>query len=218
MNGLILVPTDNERRLIESSLRIESDQWTVNTIGFGVIAAGIETTRLLLSERPRQVILAGIAGLFPGPNTASLRLGDAIWFDSVAIDGIGVGQGEAFVDASDLGWRAEGEAEPTETIHLPTVPQSQASIAQPALLLTVCSGSAADDDAARRLRRVPAAIGEDMESYAVACACRSAGVPLRVVRGFSNRVGNRDKSAWQIAPALASVAEQLQQYLDGETP
>ncbi|MCS7466475.1 futalosine hydrolase [Stieleria sp. ICT_E10.1] len=217
MNGLILVPTDNERRLIESSIRIESDQWTVNTIGFGVIAAGIETTRLLLSERPRQVILAGIAGLFSGPSTETLRLGDATWFDSVAIDGIGVGQGDAFVDAADLGWRAEGEAAPTDTIHLPTTPQSRASIARPALLLTVCAGSADEDDAARRLRRVPAAIGEDMEAYAVAYACQSAGVPLRVVRGFSNRVGCRDKSDWQIAPALASVAEQLQQYLDGET-
>ena len=217
MNGLILVPTDNERRLIESSLRIDSGQWTVKTIGFGVITAGIETTRLLLNEQPRQVILAGIAGLFAGPSTETLRIGDAVWFDSVAIDGIGVGQGDAFVDAADLGWRADGEAAPTETIRLPTTCQSQASIAQPAQLLTVCSGSADKDDAARRLQRFPAAIGEDMEAYAVACACQSAGVPLRVVRGFSNRVGDRDKSAWQIAPALASVAEQLQQYLDGET-
>ncbi|QDV46498.1 Futalosine hydrolase [Stieleria neptunia] len=218
MNGLILVPTDNERRLIESSIRIESGQWSVRTIGFGVIAAGIETTRLLLSERPRQVILAGIAGLFAGPNTETLRLGDAIWFDSVAIDGIGVGQGDAFVDAADLGWRAEGEPATTETIRLPTAPQNQASLAQPALLLTVCSGSACEDDAARRRRRVPDAIGEDMEAYAVAHACRSAGLPLRVVRGFSNHVGRRDKRDWQIAPALASVAEQLNQFLDGETP
>ncbi|WP_182868078.1 futalosine hydrolase [Stieleria mannarensis] len=220
MNGLILVPTDAERRLIEPSLRIDADRWSIQTIGFGVIAAGIETTRLLLSERPDEVILAGIAGLFAGPDPPSvpsqpsLRIGDAIWFDSVAIDGIGIGRGDGFVDAQHLGWDWSAEVAPTGVIELAAAPDDRQDDPQPARLLTVCAGSANGDDAEHRRCRFPDAVGEDMEAFAVAYACHRAGVPLRVLRGFSNHVGVRDKSQWKIAASLASVASQLQHFID----
>ncbi|WP_167546627.1 futalosine hydrolase [Stieleria maiorica] len=214
MNGLILVPTDAERRLIEPSLQFDADRWSIQTIGFGVIAAGIETTRLLLSERPSEIILAGIAGLFAAPDRGAIQVGDAIWFDSVAIDGIGVGQGERFVDAHDLGWDWSAELAPTGVIDFARFPEDQRGDHRSARLLTVCAGSANEDDAKLRRHRFPDAVGEDMEAFAVAYACQRAGVPLRVVRGFSNHVGVRDKSQWKIAAALASVATQLQHFID----
>ena len=39
----------------------------------------------------------------------------------------------------------------------------------------------------------------------MACACRLAGVPLRIVRGISNRAGDRDAKHWSVPRALAAA-------------
>ena len=57
------------------------------------------------------------------------------------------------------------------------------------------------------LRNDRKAIAEDMEGFGVAMACKLAGVPLRIVRGISNRAGDRDLTQWQIEEALAAAAE-----------
>ncbi|NBP89418.1 MAG: futalosine hydrolase, partial [Planctomycetia bacterium] len=55
---------------------------------------------------------------------------------------------------------------------------------------------------------------EDMEGFAVALACRLAGVPCQIIRGISNRAGDRDKAHWQIEPALRAVAKQAKAVLE----
>jgi futalosine hydrolase len=45
-----------------------------------------------------------------------------------------------------------------------------------------------------------------MEGFAVAAACRLAGVPLDIVRGISNTAGDRDTSGWQIEAACRAAA------------
>lgn len=212
VSGLILIPTDGERASIETALQYDERQWSIHTVGFGVIAAGIESYRAVLTQRPTKVILAGIAGLFASSSKQALQMGDAIWFDSIAIDGIGVGQADAFIDAIELGWNWNHDAASDARLQCQTPEHSD-----PAMLLTVCSGSANEADALRRSQRFPDAIGEDMEAYAVAHACRTAGVPLSIVRGFSNIVGQRDKSDWCVDQALASVAKQLQSIIDGHS-
>lgn len=212
MSGLILIPTDAERQSIESAIEFDARRWSIETIGFGVIAAGIETARVIEAIRPSIVILAGIAGLFPQHQDEATRVGDAIWFDSVAVDGIGIGQGDALVDALDLGWNWCHSVSSGKRIKCHAPPKTKS-----AMLLTVCSGSADIADAERRSRIHPDAIGEDMEAFAVAYACRSADVPCSIVRGFSNLVGRRDKSDWRIDQALASVANRLRPAIEGKT-
>ncbi|HUR27822.1 MAG TPA: hypothetical protein VM509_06530, partial [Planctomycetota bacterium] len=75
------------------------------------------------------------------------------------------------------------------------------------LLLTSCAASASADEARERLRCFPEARAEDMEGFAVALACSVAGVPLTVVRGISNAVGDRVSEHWTIPRALASARE-----------
>ena len=214
MPGLILVPTDTERQSIQNAIRIDADRWSIETIGFGVIASAVSTTRLLSRAEPAQVILAGIAGLFQGPQTASLQIGDAIWFDSVCVDGIGVGQGDAFIDAMDMGWDWHQGHSLKAPLYCPHLQDASVPELDPPLLLTVCSSSAGPEDAKRRMERFPSVIGEDMEGFSVAHACRLAGVPLGIIRGFSNAVGQRDKSQWQIGKALSSVSRLLQRHMD----
>jgi nucleoside phosphorylase len=46
-----------------------------------------------------------------------------------------------------------------------------------------------------------------MEGFGVALACHAAGIPLAIVRGISNRAGDRRVSSWAISPALQAAAE-----------
>src|SRR5471030_1897403 len=69
--------------------------------GFGVVAAAARSAQLLAQLRPSRVLLLGIAGGFE-PELASV--GSALEFSRVAIDGIGVGEGDRFVPPDVLGF------------------------------------------------------------------------------------------------------------------
>ena len=81
----------------------------------------------------------------------------------------------------------------------------------PRVLLSVCAASADPSEAADRLRRYPDACAEDMEGFGVALSCRLERVPLQIVRGVSNRVGDRDHGRWEIDSALLAAAILIRQ-------
>jgi futalosine hydrolase len=83
------------------------------------------------------------------------------------------------------------------------------------LLLSACAASASAADAALRREQFPAAVAEDMEGFAVALACRLAAVPCQIIRGISNRAGDRDKANWQVEPALRAAADLARDQLRG---
>ena len=76
-----------------------------------------------------------------------------------------------------------------------------------ALLLTTCAASDGPEQAGERLARFPSAVAEDMEGFAVALACALAAVPLTIVRGISNRVGDRRTREWRITEAMRAAGE-----------
>lgn len=200
---LVLVPTDQERRLLAPGLPGEV---RLELCGFGPVAAAARTAALLAARSPRSVLLLGIAGRLD----PSLRLGGGYRFDRVACDGVGVGCGAEFVSAADVGWpQWPGDPPDPATavgdiIDLPG--DTAAAVPSSGLLLTACAASATAADAVARRARHPAAMAEDMEGYGVALACRLAGVPLAIVRGISNVAGDRDHGGWQVAEALAAAA------------
>ena len=166
---LVLVPTPIELgHLAADAFRDAS------LCGFGPIAASARAAALLSSAAFDRVLLIGIAGSFGPP------VGSAMAFQSVAIDGIGKGQSDAFRSAGEIGfphWAGDSQT--------PTV-SDELSLDDPTgqdhRLLTVCSASACADDAAMRRSRYPDADAEDMEGFGVALACKLAGVPLTIVR------------------------------------
>ncbi len=207
MSVLILVPTQGERDAIESLIDRVPPTVTIHTVGFGVISSAVETMRLIERSAPHAVILAGIAGAFESQVEGHDVLGSSLWASRVFIDGIGVGQGEAFVDAQTLGWQC--------TDALTCVVPAWADFGD---VLTVCSGSADRNDAERRADTYPSVVAEEMEGYGVAWACKRNAVPFSMVRGFSNFVGRRDRTTWKVREALESVAGQLQRSIDQTKP
>lgn len=74
-------------------------------------------------------------------------------------------------------------------------------------LLTVCAASANPADVSMRSRRYPDAVAEDMEGFGVAVACYFGATSLEIIRGISNRAGDRDPRNWDINGALRAASE-----------
>jgi futalosine hydrolase len=216
---LVLVPTELERGLIAPTMAAACGSAIRSELcGFGPVVAAARTARLIAEHRPAGVLLVGIAGRYED----RLTIGRAYAFERVACHGIGAGSGDAFMPAEAMGWKQWpgdasdattpiGDSLPCTSSRLPPA----AAAARSGLLLTACAASAGETDVRSRLRLHPDAVAEDMEGFAVAAACRLAGVPLDIVRGISNTAGDRDTSGWQIDAACRAAAELAAMLLGG---
>ena len=206
---LLLVPTELERGLIAQVVAAACGSAIQSELcGFGPVVAAARTARLIAEHRPERVLLVGIAGRF----SDRLAIGQAYAFEWVACHGIGAGSADTFVPAEAMGWpQWPGDgADPATRIGDAiscTSGRLPATAPRAGLLLSACAASADDADARSRLRLFPDAAAEDMEGFAVAAACRLAGVPLDIVRGISNTAGDRDPSRWQIEAACRAAAD-----------
>ena len=190
-------------RLAEQS---RDGDYALQLCGFGAIAAAARAGSLIARYRPQRVLLIGIAGSY---ETSSIPIGSAVRFGQVACYGIGVGVGDQFVAASGLGWQqfSGGDAQP-ELGDLITLDSTFVSgVRSAGLLLSCCAASSNREEAEQRLRLFPEAVAEDMEGFGVAMACALAGIPLQIVRGISNQVGDRDPQHWHIDAAVSAAAD-----------
>ena len=217
MRTLLLVPTDLERRVLDPLvIPALGRDGLVALCGFGPVAAAARTALLVARHQPERVLLVGIAGRMDD----GLSLAAAYRFQQVACFGIGVGSRDEFLPAAAVGWpqwpgaAADGSPAIGDVI---AVGLKDASPAADRLLITACAASATAIDVHARKRVYPAAVAEDMEGFAVAFACRLAGVPCEIVRGISNTAGDRDQSRWQTQAAL-EAAGRLAAQLIAEGP
>lgn len=217
---LLLIPTALEARRLEDQGGFGSGLALQALCGFGPVAAAARTAELIAVLRPARVLLVGIAGSY---DTRALAIGSASDFEAVAIDGIGVGEAETFLGPPALGfpqWPGESRGRASailDRIDLSTSGSKDApDAARRTLLLTTCGASDSPAQAQRRHERFPEAIAEDMEGFGVAMACTLAGVPLTIVRGISNAVGDRDPAHWRIPAALAAARSLALEILRGE--
>ena len=201
------MPTEIERQHLATQPRFNA-YGPCELCGFGPIAAAARTTSQIAIHKPDRVLLIGIAGTF---NPSVLRVGVAALLPRVIMHGIGVGTDETFVPAGEMGfqhWPGQGEESPIGDELVLSTPLSSVS----GSLLTCSAASASTKDMRHRLHRYPGVVAEDMEGYAVALACRLEHVPLVIVRGISNVVGDRLSKNWQLPQALSaawSLAEEV---------
>ena len=217
MNTLILIPTDLERQRLLGTLRdaLTPDD-RIELCGFGPIAAAARTATLLATVQPDSVLLVGIAGALD----PALEIGEAAAFAEVACYGVGAGTGSAFLPAAAMGWPQWPGDPPEDAAAISDVlscafPAAASAAQRSRLLLTACAASASPADVTERRQAFPEAVAEDMEGFGVAAACRMAGVPLTIIRGISNRAGNRDVATWQIPQALAAAGDVAARLLSG---
>jgi len=209
---LVLVPTGLERRRLADHGGLPRGFALQALAGFGPVAAAARAAAWIERVRPAHVLLIGIAGTF---DSERLPVGSAAAFTAVAIEGVGVGEGQRYVGPPALGFpqwpgpepaEAGGRAEADGPARIEDrLPLWAPADAEPALLLTTCAASDGPALAARRRERFPDAHAEDMEGFGVALACALRGVPCSVIRGISNVVGDREPARWKIPAALAAA-------------
>lgn len=197
---LVLIPTKKEWRqlkILESCFNAD-----VELCGFGPITAAARTSQLIAAKSPARILLVGIAGTC----SSGLTAGNAYQFSSVVCHGVGIGHAENHIDAAAAGWKLldtdSAEIEPEIQLHVVE------EMIEPlrGQLRTVCSATANTSEAKWLNQMYPDSVAEDMEGYGVALAAQLADVPLHIVRGISNQVGDRDHAGWQIEEALESAA------------
>ncbi|ADY25776.1 futalosine nucleosidase [Deinococcus proteolyticus MRP] len=191
--------------------------------GVGPVAAALATAQATAARRPRLAVSAGIAGAFA---PSGLRPGDlALSSRMIQADygaELGSGPGAAFLDLPALeltvgslpGQAAYGDfaaAGGTQALA-----QQLGAGYGPMLTLNTVTGSR--ERAEELLRRFPGALTEGMEGAGVAHAAALAGVPALELRGISNFVGPRDRSAWQIGAALQAARRGLGGLLAADWP
>jgi futalosine hydrolase len=179
------VPTELEAGLLASR------HTPLELCGFGLAQSGARAMHAIATHRPARVVLAGVAGSYDPALTA---LATVVSPSRVRCLGIGAGGRSAaqlgFADADELPLAGEG-----------------------GLALSVAAASGSPGEADARLREHPGAVIEEMEGYAVALAAMIAGIPCCMVRGVSNRAGDRNTASWQLAPALEAVGRTLDTML-----
>lgn len=208
ISTLFLVPTEFELEFLSLALiqRIKNSNCEIRSCGFGPIVSAIRTTQLIAEHSPKQVFLTGIAGALD----LRIPVGTSVEFDIVICFGIGVGTGDDFISASDMGWSQWPDVPHiSDSIRL-----GEDNVAGCVPLLTCCSACANEHDVQLRLKKYPNAVAEDMEGFSVAAACRFAGIPLRIVRGISNQAGDRNKENWRVRDAMHAVEKSILKVLD----
>jgi len=211
---LLLVPTPLEASRLDELGPLGGRGVARQLCGFGPVASAARTAGLLERLAPTRVLLVGIAGTY---DEGRLPVGAAAWFEEVALEGVGAGEGARRLSPSALGlpqWPGDGASAPPVYERLALQGPLELAHAARSLLVSACSAAATEDDLAARLELHPEAAAEDMEAFGVALACRLARVPLCVVRGISNRAGDRHAARWRVPQALAAARELALEVLE----
>ncbi len=213
---LIMVPTAAELQHLPLHFLkvVERSGGAIELCGFGPIVAAARAASLIVAHEPQHVVLCGIAGALGD----SLQVASAYRFDSVACYGIGVGCGQHYRTASTVGWRqwaGDGDSRASSVPIGDVIELSGSrSSTEQRMLLTTCSASQNEIDVGLKRDAFPLAVAEDMEGFAIAAAGQLAGVAVSVVRGISNRAGDREHANWKIAEAMIAAAALVEEMIE----
>lgn len=211
---LVLVPTQLELELLKEFAPARLAKCDVSVCGFGPVASAMESASILASNSVERLFLVGIAGSY---DLDRLPVGSVISdFDQVECDGVGAGASESIQLPSEMNLpicQIEG-SDVFESLPLKHQAQdSEKKMDAQSNLLTVCRASGDEAEADSRRQRFPNAVAEDMEGFAVALAAARWQIPITIIRGISNRAGDRDQSHWEIRPAMQAAADCLTEVL-----
>lgn len=179
--------------------------------GVGKAPAAARLTRALLTDRrPAGVLLFGVCGALPGPDSPPLRQLCLVAEERFADEGVVTPGG--FVELADLDLPAPGplRADPELTQRLRDRLSPGVMVVSGATVST-CSGT---DAAARAVATRTGAAVETMEGAAVALACQELGIPWAQLRCVSNTTGDRERQVFDVPGAAAAVQRAVLDVVD----
>jgi futalosine hydrolase len=179
--------------------------------GIGAVNAALATQAGILKHQPSMVLSVGIGGAYPN---SGLQPGVAAVSSAIIYAGLGAMNANEFLDLEQLGFALLEEVGTKIFNSIPVASQcilfsEAATIANgPFLTLETVTGSF--ETASRLEKQVPGALIEGMEGAGVAHVAFKHNIPCLEVRGISNMVGPRDRSAWKIPEAMQALSRALE--------
>jgi futalosine hydrolase len=179
---------------------------TVIRTGVGPVNAAFALTRFLSEHKAGAVISCGVGGLYP---SSTFAVGDVVCAESETYGDLGANSPDGFLDMKAIGFPVIDGPEPIyNRLPLDLFPAKRRV---PFVTCATCTGTDAD---ARALMDRTGGVVESMEGAAIVHVARLMGIPVGEVRGISNIVGNRERSAWKIPEAAAAARASLIQWIE----
>jgi len=187
--------------------------------GVGPIAAALEAATALERFALSGMLNLGVAGSF---ETLAAPLCAPVAANGEVCADFGVAGPDGLADASGFGfpqWEGNGEKivdrlrlDPDEAAAALGLNLPLGWLRAPALTSGAVTGCR---ERAAALAARHGVLTESMEGFALALACRTRGLPFLEVRTISNAVGERDRTQWKLAQALAGLGDVLAELLRG---
>ena len=183
---------------------------TIETLICGVgIPATIYHLTKKLSQEYDVVIQAGIGGTF----SKKVKIGEVVAVKEDAFGDIGVEENKKFKTIFQMGLgdanefpftngRLVNTSQILETIHLKKV--------QAVTINTIHDRK----KQVKQLKKLFNADIESMEGSAFHFVCLQQNIPFLQLRSISNKVGERDKTKWNIKDAVENLNRELQKIID----
>lgn len=194
MNLVVCVATELEGALLRPHV-------PVIFTGVGAVNAAYALTRFLDREQVEGIIVCGIGGAYPG---SEIPIGSVVCAESECYGDLGANSPDGFLDMQALGFAVVPGVAPLYNL----LPMQIFPAARRARFITMntCTGNDAD---ARAIEARTGGGVESMEGAAIAHVAALAGIPVGEIRGISNPVGNRDRSAWRVKEVAAAAQKAL---------
>lgn len=205
---LIVTPTTLEHEIIKKMMGAPGLKHLV--CGAGPALSSMRLALYLRRFRVRLVILAGVAGSYPG----QAKPLDIVYAETEVFGDCGR-CGDSGISSIDL----PGEELPLSfslcNFFTPELLNKLKNLGiGSGQMVTVSCVSASQRAIERITDRFPDAVCENMEGASAAMVCRHFNIPLVELRGISNRAGDVDVGNWHIKDALLLTGEKINTLLN----
>ena len=201
--------------------RLAGKRVILSVSGMGKVNAAHAGTRLILEFSPAVIMNIGIGGAYP---SSGLNIGDVAIAEKEIYGDEGVLLKDGFhgIDLIGIPFLKKNRKKYFNEFSLDTgfvrkvvkalalSPKPLALKAGDFLTVSTCTGT---KKRAFELEQRFGAICENMEGAAIAHVCTFYGIPMIEMRGISNIVGDRDRSAWNIKLAAENCQMAALEYI-----
>lgn len=172
--------------------------------GVGLVETAFALADRLSADRPQMMLQAGIAGCLDPQRPLS----SVVAIGSDGIGDQGVREDGRFRSTFDLGF-GDPDAAPWKAGRLPNESGWPGRSGLPVVAAVSVNCISTDSGQISHYRNGWGATAESMEGAAFHYAARKWDLPFLQVRAFSNYVGERDKSRWQLRDSIGALNERL---------
>lgn len=177
--------------------------------GVGVPACMYKLQKQIHLEKYDFVIQAGIAGAFTRLN----KPGSCVAVERDVFADVGVRESDQFKSVFEMGFAGNNDAPYSNGWIVNSHQSLHVSPLEKISAITV--NAITDDEKLNETnhQKYKAAI-ESMEGAALHYVCAMENIPYLQIRSISNRVGDRDKTRWQMKEAIIKLDQELVNHLE----